>query len=91
MIGIVVVLGTISICYANVDVVNELMDIHTILIRQEREIKALKNENRVLRADVNKMQWRSILSRTGTITCLKIVKGLLFLEMISKGTTPVTK
>lgn len=55
MIGIVVVLGTISICYANVDVVNELMDIHTILIRQEREIKALKNENRVLRADVNKM------------------------------------
>lgn len=32
MIGIVVVLGIIFICYVNVDVVNELMDIYIILI-----------------------------------------------------------
>ncbi|XP_052699422.1 complement C1q tumor necrosis factor-related protein 3-like [Crassostrea angulata] len=55
MIGIAVVLGTITLCYANVDVENELMEIRTILTRQEKEIKALRNENRVLRADVKKM------------------------------------
>lgn len=55
MIGIAVVLGTITLCYANVDVENELMEIRTILIRQEKEIKALRNENRVLRAAVKKM------------------------------------
>lgn len=55
MIGITVVLGTIVLCYANVDVENELLEIRTILTRQEKEIKALRNENRVLRADVKKM------------------------------------
>lgn len=52
MIGIAVILGTITLCLANVDVDNELMEIRTILIRQEKEIKALRNENCVLRADI---------------------------------------
>lgn len=55
MIGIAVVLGTITLCYANVDVVNELMEIRTIVTRQEKEIKALRNENCVLRADVKQI------------------------------------
>lgn len=55
MLGIAVVLGTITLCNAYVDVEHELLEIRTILINQEREIKALKNENRVLRADVKKM------------------------------------
>lgn len=55
MIGIAVILGTITLCLANVDVDNELMEIRTILIRQEKEIKALRNENCVLRADIKKM------------------------------------
>lgn len=55
MIGIAVVLGTITLCYANANIENELMEIRTILIHQKREIKALRNENRVLRADVRKM------------------------------------
>lgn len=55
MIGISVILGTITLCYANVDVENELMEIRTILIRQELEIKALRNKNHVLRTDIKKM------------------------------------
>lgn len=55
MIGISVILGTITICYANVDVENKLMEIRTILNRQEKEITALRNENRVLRADIKKL------------------------------------
>lgn len=57
MIGIALILGitSITICYANANVENELMEIRTILIHQKREIKALRNENRVLRADVRKM------------------------------------
>lgn len=55
MIGIGVVLGTIAFCYANVNVENELMEIRTILNRQEKEIIALRDENRALRGDVRKM------------------------------------
>lgn len=55
MIGIGVVLGTIALCYANVNVENELMEIRTILNRQEKEIIALRNVNRALRGDVRKM------------------------------------
>lgn len=57
MIGIAVILGiaSITLCTANVNVENELMEIRTILIYQKREIKALRNENRVLRADVRKL------------------------------------
>lgn len=55
MIKIAIILGTISLCYAYVDVENEFIEFRTILMRQEREIKLLRNENRVLRADVKKM------------------------------------
>lgn len=55
MIGIGVVLGTIALCYANVNVENELMEIRTILNRQEKEMIALRNVNRALRGDVRKM------------------------------------
>lgn len=49
------VLGTIALCYANMNVENELMEIRTILNLHEKEIIALRNENRVLRGDVRKM------------------------------------
>lgn len=55
MIGISVILETITFCYANVDVENNLMEIRTILNRQEKEITALRNENRVLRAYIKKL------------------------------------
>lgn len=55
MIKITIILGTFFLCYAYVDVENEFIEIRTILMRQEREIKLLRNENRVLRADVKKM------------------------------------
>lgn len=45
MIGISKILETITFCYANVDVENNLMEIRTILNRQEKEITALRNEN----------------------------------------------
>lgn len=55
MIRIAIILGTISLCYAYMDVENEFIEIRKILMRQEREIKLLRNENCVLRADVKKM------------------------------------
>lgn len=55
MIKIAIILGTFFLCYAYVDVENEFIEVRTILMRQEREIKLLRNENRVLRADVKKM------------------------------------
>lgn len=55
MIRIAIILGTISLCYAYMDVENEFIEIRTILMHQEREIKILRNENCVLRADVKKM------------------------------------
>lgn len=55
MIRIAFILGTISLCYAYLDVENEFIEIRAILMRQEREIKLLRNENLVLRADVKKL------------------------------------
>lgn len=55
MIKIAIILGTFFLCHAYVDVENEFIEVRTILMRQEREIKLLRNENRVLRADVKKM------------------------------------
>jgi hypothetical protein len=58
MIGIVGILTVITTCYANSDASyyeTELLQIRVILRRQEMEIKELRSENRVLRADVDRL------------------------------------
>lgn len=76
MIGISVILGTITICYANVDVENKLMEIRTILNRQEKEITALRNENRVLRTDIKELAVESDnLKNTTSLKKKDSIKG----------------
>jgi hypothetical protein len=55
MIGLVVTFGVLTTCSANSYVERELLQIHATLHRQEMEIKELRSENRVLRADVDKL------------------------------------
>lgn len=66
MIGIAVILGiaSITLCNANVNVENELMEIRTILIHQKREIKALRNETAFYVLTSGKWQWKYIILKT---------------------------
>nr|XP_022298826.1 uncharacterized protein LOC111107771 [Crassostrea virginica] len=55
MLGVVVFWAAVAFCSASLNVENELHEIRRILIYQEEEIRELKSENRVLRADVAEM------------------------------------
>ena len=48
MFSIVVFWRVLVLYAATLDVENELKQLRTILVRQEREIQELRNENRVL-------------------------------------------
>ena len=48
MFNIAVFWGVVVLCVASLDVENELKEIRTILVRQEREIQELRGENKVL-------------------------------------------
>ncbi|XP_048736469.2 uncharacterized protein LOC125651760 [Ostrea edulis] len=55
MIGLVVFFGALTTCSANSYVEREFLHIRATLNRQEREIKELRSENRVLRADMDNL------------------------------------
>ncbi|XP_048736468.2 uncharacterized protein LOC125651758 [Ostrea edulis] len=55
MIGLVVIFGVLTTCSANSYIEREFLQIRATLNRQEREIKELRGENRVLRADMDKL------------------------------------
>lgn len=55
MFRIVVFWVVVVLCAASLDVENELNDVRAIITQQESVNQELRNENRVLRADVRKI------------------------------------